>query len=128
MTSTRKKLGIGLIGVGRLGRVYARDLATRIPETRLVAAADPDPAARAWVAAEHEEAAGFAETDELLRGLMAIPANYKILYVHGGASLQFSALPLNLMGRVKKPRAHYFETGNFAARAIEEALATAHSH
>jgi len=67
MTSTRKKLGIGLIGVGRLGRVYARDLATRIPETRLVAAADPDPAARAWVAAEHEEAAVFAETDELLK-------------------------------------------------------------
>jgi len=65
--SPRKKLGIGLIGVGRLGRVYARDLATRIPETRLVAVADPDPAARAWVAAEHEEATVFAETDELLK-------------------------------------------------------------
>ena len=52
--TTRKKLGIGLIGVGRLGRVYARDLATRIPETRLVAVADPDPAARAEVAAEYD--------------------------------------------------------------------------
>ena len=66
MSSPRKKLGIGLIGVGRLGRVYARDLATRIPETRLVAVADPDPAARAWVAAEHEEATAFAETEKLL--------------------------------------------------------------
>ena len=64
--TTRKKLGIGLIGAGRLGRVYARDLATRIPETRLVAVADPDPAARAWVEAEHEEAALFAETEALL--------------------------------------------------------------
>ena len=37
-----KKLNIGLIGVGRLGRVYARDLAGRIPETRLAAVADAD--------------------------------------------------------------------------------------
>ena len=36
-----KRLGVGLIGAGRLGRVYARDLAGRIPETRLVAVADP---------------------------------------------------------------------------------------
>ena len=34
------RLNIGLIGLGRLGRVYARDLAGRIPETRLVAVAD----------------------------------------------------------------------------------------
>ena len=42
MTIARKgRLAIGLIGVGRLGRVYARDLAGRIAETRLVAVADP---------------------------------------------------------------------------------------
>ena len=35
------RLAVGLIGVGRLGRVYARDLASRIAETRLVAVADP---------------------------------------------------------------------------------------
>jgi inositol 2-dehydrogenase len=35
------RLAVGLIGLGRLGRVYARDLAGRIPETRLVAVADP---------------------------------------------------------------------------------------
>jgi phosphoserine aminotransferase len=63
----------------------------------------------------------LGETDELLRELMAIPVDHRILYVHGGASLQFSAIPLNLMGRVPSRRAHYFETGNFAARAIEEA-------
>jgi inositol 2-dehydrogenase len=36
-----RRLRIGLIGLGRLGQVYARDLANRIPETRLVAVADP---------------------------------------------------------------------------------------
>jgi inositol 2-dehydrogenase len=36
------RLRVGLIGLGRLGRVYARDLATRIPETRLVVVADVD--------------------------------------------------------------------------------------
>ena len=35
------RLAVGLIGLGRLGRVYARDLSGRIPETRLVAVADP---------------------------------------------------------------------------------------
>jgi scyllo-inositol 2-dehydrogenase (NAD+) len=39
------KLNVGLLGLGRLGRVYARDLATRIPCTRLVAVADLDRAA-----------------------------------------------------------------------------------
>jgi scyllo-inositol 2-dehydrogenase (NAD+) len=37
-----RRLAVGLIGLGRLGRVYARDLATRIPETRLTAVADLD--------------------------------------------------------------------------------------
>ena len=43
MTASPRKgrLAIGLIGLGRLGRVYARDLAGRIPETRLVAVSDP---------------------------------------------------------------------------------------
>jgi len=42
MTIARKgRLAIGLVGLGRLGRVYARDLASRIAETRLVAVADP---------------------------------------------------------------------------------------
>jgi inositol 2-dehydrogenase len=35
------RLAVGLLGAGRLGRVYARDLATRIPETKLAAVADP---------------------------------------------------------------------------------------
>lgn len=63
----------------------------------------------------------LGETDALLTGLMGIPAGYRICYVHGGAQMQFSAVPLNLMGRGRRRRAHYFDTGNFAGRAIAEA-------
>lgn len=51
---SRQRLRVGLIGLGRLGRVYARDLATRIPETRLVAVADIDPKAAREQAAEFD--------------------------------------------------------------------------
>jgi scyllo-inositol 2-dehydrogenase (NAD+) len=48
------RLQVGLLGAGRLGRVYARDLAGRIPETRLVAVADPAGALAQEVAAEYD--------------------------------------------------------------------------
>ncbi len=48
--SGRTRLAVGLIGLGRLGRVYARDLASRIPEARLVAVADTNAAATDEVA------------------------------------------------------------------------------
>jgi inositol 2-dehydrogenase len=55
MTIARKgRLAVGLIGLGRLGRVYARDLANRIAETRLVAVADPVGSLAQEVAAEFE--------------------------------------------------------------------------
>jgi inositol 2-dehydrogenase len=55
MTPARKgRLAVGLIGLGRLGRVYARDLASRIAETRLVAVADPVGALAEEVAAEFD--------------------------------------------------------------------------
>jgi scyllo-inositol 2-dehydrogenase (NAD+) len=52
VVNTRAKLNVGLIGLGRLGRIYARDLATRIPCTRLTAVADVDPVAVETVARE----------------------------------------------------------------------------
>ena len=55
------RLRIGLIGLGRLGRVYARDLAGRIPETRLVAVADPAGSLAADVAAEFEVPRSFTD-------------------------------------------------------------------
>lgn len=58
-----------------------------------------------------------AEAD--LRSLMAIPDNYKVLFLQGGASLQFAMVPLNLMGKYKK--AHYVNTGMWSKKAIAEA-------
>ncbi len=48
------RLNVGVIGVGRLGKVYVRDLAGRIPETRVVAVADPVEALAKDVAAEFD--------------------------------------------------------------------------
>jgi inositol 2-dehydrogenase len=62
----RPRLGVGLIGVGRLGLVYARDLATRIAETRLVAIADPDHSARARLEAEIDVPGVFEDADALI--------------------------------------------------------------
>ncbi|MDD9889309.1 MAG: 3-phosphoserine/phosphohydroxythreonine transaminase [Gammaproteobacteria bacterium] len=61
------------------------------------------------------------EADELLVELANIPDNYKILYVHGGAQMQFSAIPLNLINRVSARKAAYVESGNFAKLANKEA-------
>ncbi len=58
-----------------------------------------------------------AELD--LRDLMNIPEHYKVLFVSGGATLQFAAVPLNLAG--KNARADYFHTGHWSNKAIKEA-------
>lgn len=58
-----------------------------------------------------------AEAD--LRTLLNIPANYKVLFLQGGASLQFSAIPLNLLGADQT--ADYIDTGIWSQKAIEEA-------
>src|SRR5690606_20375783 len=58
-----------------------------------------------------------AEAD--LRELMRIPATYKVLFLQGGATLQFGMVPLNLLqGRNK---ADYFLTGHWSAKAVEDA-------
>jgi len=57
-----------------------------------------------------------AEAD--LRELMAIPGNYKVLFLQGGASTQFAMVPLNLMGRTGK--ADYLNTGSWSKKAIAE--------
>lgn len=60
-----------------------------------------------------------AEANALLRELMNIPDDYSVLFVQGGASQQFAAVPLNLL---QKGKADYILTGNFATKAYEEGL------
>jgi scyllo-inositol 2-dehydrogenase (NAD+) len=57
----KARLAIGLIGAGRLGRVYARDLASRIAETKLVAIADPVESLAKEVAAEFDVPKYYAD-------------------------------------------------------------------
>jgi inositol 2-dehydrogenase len=60
------RLNVGLISLGRLGRVYARDLAGRIPETRLVAVADPVASLAHEVAAECDVPRHYTDPAALL--------------------------------------------------------------
>ena len=58
------------------------------------------------------------EAEQDLRDLMNIPDNYKVLFLQGGATLQFAAISWNLM---KNGKAVYVETGAWSKKAIAEA-------
>jgi phosphoserine aminotransferase len=60
-----------------------------------------------------------AQAEHDLRELLAIPTNYKVLFLQGGASLQFAMIPMNLLRGKKK--ADYIHTGEWAKKAIGEA-------
>lgn len=61
----------------------------------------------------------FDDTQAKFRSLLNIPENYKILFMQGGASTQFSMVPLNLIGKTGK--ADYAITGNFSNLSYKEA-------
>ena len=58
------------------------------------------------------------DAEALLREIMEIPDNYKVLFLQGGASTQFAAIPLNLM---KNGKADYVVSGQFSGKAYKEA-------
>ena len=58
------------------------------------------------------------EAEQDLRDLMNIPDNYKVMFIQGGATLQFAMIPMNLM---KNGVACYVETGAWSKKAINEA-------
>ena len=60
------------------------------------------------------------DAESLLRRVMNIPDNYKVLFLQGGASTQFAAVPLNLMK--EKKSADYIVTGQFSSKAYKEAM------
>ena len=59
------------------------------------------------------------DAEALLRQLMSIPDNYKVLFLQGGASTQFAAVPMNLINRTGK--ADYAVSGQFSGKAFKEA-------
>ena len=61
----------------------------------------------------------LAKTEADLRALGKVPANYKVLFLQGGASLQFSMVPMNLL--TAGATADYIVTGGWAQKAVKEA-------
>jgi phosphoserine aminotransferase len=67
-----------------------------------------------------------AEAEKDLRELLAIPANYKLLFLQGGATLQFAQIPMNLLAG--KGKADYAVTGEWSKKAVKEAQAYCDVH
>ncbi|MBR2067339.1 MAG: 3-phosphoserine/phosphohydroxythreonine transaminase [Solobacterium sp.] len=65
------------------------------------------------------------DTKALFRKLYSIPENYEILFLQGGATMQFSCIPLNL---ANKKKCDYIITGNFSKKAAQEANKFAEVH
>jgi phosphoserine aminotransferase len=60
-----------------------------------------------------------AEAEADLRALLAVPAHYKVLFLQGGATLQFAQVPMNLLAG--KGKADYVVTGEWSKKAVKEA-------
>jgi len=61
----------------------------------------------------------LAQAESDIRALANIPSNYKVLFLQGGASLQFSMVPMNLL--TAGTTADYIDSGSWADKAIKEA-------
>ena len=61
----------------------------------------------------------ISKAKELVREILGVPSGYSILFLQGGASLEFLMTPLNLMK--KNGKAAYINTGSWAKKAITEA-------
>ncbi len=68
----------------------------------------------------------LAEAEENMRSLLKLPAGYRLLFLSGGATLQFSMVPMNLLGADKT--ADYIVTGEWSQRAVKEAQRVGQVH
>merc|ERR1719453_1409464 len=66
---------------------------------------------------DFESIIGAAEKD--MRELLKIPDNFKVLFLQGGATAQFAAVPLNLLGE-RGAQADYLVTGQWGEKAVAE--------
>ncbi len=63
----------------------------------------------------------FDNTKSKMKSALSVPDTHEVLFLQGGASLQFSMIPMNLMSELGKGHADYAVTGNFASVATKEA-------
>jgi phosphoserine aminotransferase len=68
----------------------------------------------------------MAQTEADIRTLAHVPSNYRVLFLQGGASLQFSMVPMNLLDR--DATADYIDTGSWADKAVTEARKAGRVH
>ncbi|MCS5645807.1 MAG: aminotransferase class V-fold PLP-dependent enzyme, partial [Candidatus Marinimicrobia bacterium] len=68
----------------------------------------------------------FEETTERIKNLLSIPSNYRVLWLQGGASTQFSMVPLNILP--DGGSADYIETGSWSTKAIAECNKVGKAH
>jgi scyllo-inositol 2-dehydrogenase (NAD+) len=118
ITAARARLNVGLIGLGRLGRVYARDLSSRLAETRLAAVADVDGEVADAVAGEFGAPRAYSDP----RDLIADPTVEAIVVVsptHTHRDLVVAALERGTPTFCEKPLA----LGLDECRAVEDAAA-----
>jgi len=122
MTTAQRKsrLGVGLIGLGRLGRVYARDLATRIAETRLVSVADPVASLAEEVAGEFDVPRWFSDPQALIDDA-AVEALVIVSPTHTHRDLVIAAAARRKPTFCEKPPALSLD----AVAAMQEAIARA---
>jgi scyllo-inositol 2-dehydrogenase (NAD+) len=109
------RLNVGLIGLGRLGRVYARELSSRIAETRLVAVADTNSALAKQTAADFDVPHAYGEPERLIddRGVDAVVI---VSPTHTHCALAVAALEAKKPTFCEKPPAlSLFEADTMAA-------------
>jgi scyllo-inositol 2-dehydrogenase (NAD+) len=98
------RLNVGLIGLGRLGRVYARDLSSRVAETRLAAVADTNGALAKEIAAEFDVPRAYDRPDELIHS-PTVDAVVIVSPTHTHRSLVVAALEAGKPTFCEKPPA-----------------------
>lgn len=113
------RLNVGVIGVGRLGKVYVRDLAGRIPETRVVAVADPVETLAKDVAAEFDIPKSYADPLALISD-PAVEAIVIVTPTHTHRALVIAAADSKKPTFCEKPPALSLQEITEMKRAIEK--------
>ena len=117
-TSRRPRLKIGLVGLGRLGKVYARDLSTRLPETTLVAVADRDRDLAAQIGRDFDVPHVHATAEELIANA-EVEAVVVVSPTHTHRDVVIAAMKARKPTFCEKPLALTLDE----CRAIESAVA-----
>jgi scyllo-inositol 2-dehydrogenase (NAD+) len=114
----RARLNVGVVGLGRLGRVYVRDLSTRIAETRVAAVADTNTQLAEQIADEFDVPKSYADPDALIHDA-SVDAIVIVSPTHTHKAVAVAAIEARKPTFCEKPLA----LGLDECRAVEDAVA-----